>query len=62
MNLEQFVKYLEVAGADANTIQFAVNCYVQGQADLRKHLADELQKQPLNDTAQSIAIWIRGQH
>ena len=27
----------------------------------RNRLADELQKMPLNDTANSIAIWIRGQ-
>ena len=26
----------------------------------RNRLADELQKMPLNDTANSIAIWIRG--
>lgn len=28
---------------------------------VRNRLADELQKMPLNDTANSIAIWIRGQ-
>ena len=27
----------------------------------RNRLADELQKMPLNDTANSIAMWIRGQ-
>ena len=27
----------------------------------RNRLADELQKMPLNDTANSIAIWIRNQ-
>ena len=63
MTLEQLIIDLKAAGCNANTLQLAMNCYHVGQKEgaskERKRLADELQKQPLNDTAQSIAIWIR---
>lgn len=61
MNLEQFKLYLDAANMDANTKQFAINCYVQGRNDLRQELYTSLTKMPLNDTAHSIAVWIREQ-
>ena len=61
MTKADFEKFLIESNADENTRIFALNCFASGQKSMREQLADELQKMPLNDTANSIAIWIRGQ-
>ncbi len=61
MTRNEFVKFLDDSNADENTRIFAMNCFDAGCNSERNRLADELQKMPLNDTANSIAIWIRGQ-
>ena len=61
MTQASFKEFLEVTGVDENTRIFAFNCFEYGKQAMREQLADELQKMPLNDTANSIAIWIRGQ-
>ena len=61
MTKAEFEKFLVDSNADENTRIFAMNCFKQGKKSMREQLADELQKMPLNDTANSIAIWIRGQ-
>ena len=47
----------EIVSEKGELIRFAQSLI----AAERNRLADELQKMPLNDTANSIAIWIRGQ-
>ena len=56
-----FEEFLEVTALNEATKIFAMNCFEYGKQAMREQLADELQKMPLNDTANSIAIWIRGQ-
>ena len=61
MTQDEFQKFLEDSQANENTRIFAMNCFESGRKSMRELLADELQKMPLNDTANSIAIWIRSQ-
>ena len=61
MTRNEFVKFLDDSNADENTRIFALNCFASGQKSMRKQLSDDLLKMPVNDTAASIAIWIRGQ-
>ena len=60
MTRNEFIKFLDDSNVDENTHIFALNCFDSGRNSERNRLADELQKMPLNDTANSIAIWIRG--
>jgi hypothetical protein len=61
MNLETLITDLKAAGANENTLRLAMNCYELGRSDLRQELYTSLTKMPLNDTAHSIAYWIREQ-
>ena len=61
MTKAEFEKFLVDSNADENTTIFALNCFEYGRKSMREQLADELKKMPLNDTANSIAIWIRDQ-
>ena len=49
------VAFKQVNDCDA-ALKFMVEMAIKEE---RNRLADELQKMPLNDTANSIAIWIR---
>ena len=59
--LEELIMDLRAAGANKNTIRLAINCYESGREDQREDLAKKLLTMPVNDTAASIAIWIREQ-
>lgn len=61
MTQASFKEFLELTSLDEASTIFAMNCFEYGKQAMREQLADELQKMPLNDTANSIAIWIRGQ-
>lgn len=61
MRLESLIIDLKAAGANQNTVRLAINCYELGREEERNELANKLQEMPLNDTANSIAIWIRSQ-
>lgn len=61
MNLEELLMDLRAAGANNNTLQLAMNCYELGRKEQREDLYKKLTEMPLNDTANSIAIWIKEQ-
>ena len=61
MTQASFEDLLFFIQADERTRIIAMNCFEYGKKAMREQLADELQKMPLNDTANSIAIWIMGQ-
>ena len=61
MNLEELLMDLRAAGANNNTIRLAINCYEIGRKEQREELYKKLTVMPLNDTANSIAIWIKEQ-
>jgi hypothetical protein len=58
---KDLVYFLQMSNADEQTCLFAQTCFDLGAKAERQRLADELQKMPLNDTASSIAMWIRDQ-
>jgi hypothetical protein len=60
MTLEELITDLKAAGANENTVNLAMNCYELGKDDLRKALADEIERMPFGDTASSFASFIRG--
>jgi hypothetical protein len=60
MTLDQLITDLKAAGANENTIRLAMNCYELGRDDLRKQLADEIERMPFGDTAASFASFVRG--
>ena len=61
MTLEELIMDLRAAGANNNTIRLAINCYEIGRKEQREELYKKLTQMPLNDTANSIAIWIKEQ-
>lgn len=58
MTKEQFLKTLVDSGLNENSIEFGLNCFDIGRKSEQNELAKKLQLMPLNDTANSIAIWI----
>jgi hypothetical protein len=58
MTRQDFIKFLDDSNVDENTHIFALNCFDSGRKSQREDLVKELKQMPLNDTANSIAIWI----
>lgn len=58
MTKEEFEKVLINKNVDKNSVQFALQCFELGRKSEQNNLCRELRKMPLNDTANSIALWI----
>lgn len=61
MTLDELISELKDAGLNQNTLTFVQNCYELGRHDFREKVAAKLLEMPVNDTAASIAIWIKAQ-
>ena len=59
MKLEELIIDLKAAGASETVMNLAIKCFELGRISEQVGIVNELTKMPLNDTAHSIAIWIK---